>query len=557
MKEFLQYTLLGLLAQGSHGFLAPRSEQQANYRLPPNKTSLIPHSYLVTLHKNHTIEDHYANIGVNISDVALEFTHMAPLNLYQFQLEGENSTLIHELIRRDPGVKRVGHDYFGEPQIDPIIHHPDDSHHADRPVDDAPTIGKRWDSMFFNAQWHLAMVGSWNKIVWRGNPAYPQANYRIPWLEDAGKGVNIYVFDSGIRLGMPSFGTQKGKMWHFNSLKDEDKAPYCDNETVWDSEGHGTKVATVAAGYNSGMLSPAWRANLVAVKVRCKPGQGGRLTQILQAISDVIQEHKRYWESPPEGWRGSVINVSMAWPAFTTEINFREAWDSARAAGIPIAAAAGNSGENFLHVPARFAATYSVGAVDWRYERWERSHYHRKLNAFAPGVRVPTVDHVNGKPITGDGTSLASPIVAGIMAMMVGYEGAWNIPDGKNIYARLDANLVPLVRMDENMTKAGVAPNLINTGFFNPDRDFKQHPYAGIPWEEPPNFGPEPWLKRRQGNPYDDQNGDYREKNYYDGPQHTVEFSGAQPTFDSPLPEEDVDEGYFDEEEDTCDCQPR
>ncbi|KAG4280523.1 hypothetical protein FPRO06_11856 [Fusarium proliferatum] len=517
MKEFLRYTLLGLLAQGSHGFLAPRSEQQAKYRIPSNKTSIIPHSYIVRLHDNHTIEDHYVNIGVSISDVASEFNYLAPLNLYYFQLEAQNSTLIHELIRRDPGIKRVGHDYYGETEIDPIHHNPDGYDHggssSKQPVD-TPAVSKRWDEMFFNAQWHLAMIGL------------------IPWLEDAGKGVNIYIFDSGIRLGLSAFGSQEGKMWNLNSLKEEDKAPYCDNETMRDTEGHGTKVAVVAAGYNNGMLSPAWRANLVSVKVK--------------SVSDVISEHKKYWGSPPDGWRGSVINVSMGFPKHATDPDFQYAWDAARAAGIPIAAAAGNTGENWLHAPARFKSTYSVGAVDARYRRWEQSHYHRKLNVFAPGVRVPTADHITGRPITGDGTSLASPLVAGVMAMMVGYEGAWNIPDGKNIYARLDANLVPLVTMDENMTKAGVEPNLINTGFFNPDREFDRHPYAGIPWTEPPEIGPGSFLDKRQRSPYDKQRGDYWDKNYYDGPQHTVEFAGAQPTIDSPLSEEDLDKGYFD-----------
>ncbi|KAF5963534.1 subtilisin-like protease III [Fusarium bulbicola] len=545
MKEFFRYALLGLLVQGSHGFLAPRSEQQAKYRMPSNKNSIVPHSYIVSLHDNHTIEDHYANIGVNISDVASDFKYLAPLNIYYFQLEAQNLTLIHELIRRDPGIKRVGHDYYGKTEIDPIHHHPDgpdnDEPSHDQPVD--TTIGKRWDDMFFNAQWHLAMIGSWNEIRLRGSTVYPHADYRIPWLEDGGKGVNIYIFDSGIRLGLSAFGTQEGKMWNLHSLKEEDKAPYCDNETMRDTEGHGTKVAAVAAGYNNGFLSPAWRANLLSVKVR--------------SITDVISEHKKYWESPPDGWRGSVINVSMGFPDHAADPDFQRAWEAARAAGIPIAAAAGNSGENWLHVPARWKSTYSVGAVDSRYERWEASNYHRKLNCFAPGVRVPTVDHITGKPTTGDGTSVASPLVAGVMAMMVGYEGAWNIPDGKNIYDRLDANLVPLVKMDENMTKAGVDPNLVNTGFFNPDKDFSRHPYAGIPWKEPLQIGPGPSINKRQGNPYDNQRGDYWDKDYYDGPQHTIEFAGAQPTIDSPVPEGDLDKGYFDSEEDTCDCKPR
>ncbi|KAF4503545.1 serine protease [Fusarium agapanthi] len=344
-------------------------------------------------------------------------------------------------------------------------------------------------------------------------------------------------------------------MWNLHSLRDEDKTPYCDNETMVSKQPphldeiqhprlerygrHGTALAAVAAGYNNGILSPAWRANLVSVKVKYKPKGGGRLFQILQAISDVIAEHKKHWESPPDGWRGSVINVSMGFPDHAADPAFQRAWESAKVAGIPIAAAVGNSGEN--------GSTSRPDGI-----------LPTVLNYFAPGVRVPTVDALARRPTPGDGTSLAAPLVAGVMTIMVvGYKDAWNIPDGKNIYARLDANLVPLAQMGENMTEAGVEPNLLNTGFFNPDRDFSRHPYAGIPWTEPPEIDPGSFLDKRQGNSYDNQRGDYWDKNYYDCPQHTVEFAGAQPTFDEPLPEEDLDKGYFDSDEDSCDCKPR
>jgi hypothetical protein len=232
MKTFFQCALLAILAQGSYGFLASRSEQQAHYRIPANKTSIIPLRFIVALHDNHTIEDHYANIGVHIHEVASELTHLEELNIYYFQLATENSTLIHELIRRDPGVKRIGHDYVGHSHAAPI-HHVDISDDAlqslDQATNDTSSLGKRWEKLNFKAQWHLAMINSWDRIEMPANfdSENPRAVHDTSWLEDAGKGVNIYIFDSGVRLGLSAFGDQKDKMWHFNSLKDEDKAPYC------------------------------------------------------------------------------------------------------------------------------------------------------------------------------------------------------------------------------------------------------------------------------------------------------------------------------------------
>jgi hypothetical protein len=108
--------------------------------------------------------------------------------------------------------------------------------------------------------------------------------------------------------------------------------------------------------------------------------------------------------------------------------------------------------------------------------------------------------------------------------MMVGYEGAWNLPSGQDIYDRLDANLVSLVQIDRYMLDVHTPPNLVNTGFNNPNKDWQQHPYAGIPWDNPSDFGPEPWLNKREDNPYANEDGDYRQKNYYDGPARTINF---------------------------------
>lgn len=89
-------------------------------------------------------------------------------------------------------------------------------------------------------------------------------------------------------------------------------------------------------------------ATLVNVKtMQC----GGSLQQFEGAIYDVVGEHIAFKANPPQGWRGSVINMSLKLVTRdTTELEFalRRAYNE----GIPIAAAAGNSGEAKISIPA-------------------------------------------------------------------------------------------------------------------------------------------------------------------------------------------------------------
>jgi hypothetical protein len=86
-----------------------------------------------------------------------------------------------------------------------------------------------------------------------------------PWVRDQnlGKGVTVYVFDTGINLEQPGFKGSKVTFgrnfvgWRIGSRKNDDK----------DNHGHGTMCAGVIAGEKHG-LSP--EAHTVAVKIAGK-----------------------------------------------------------------------------------------------------------------------------------------------------------------------------------------------------------------------------------------------------------------------------------------------
>lgn len=66
------------------------------------------------LHERHTINDHFNQIGVNLSETIPNFAPISAINGYRARLDNHT---VHNLVRLDPGVKLVEHDYHF------MIHH--------------------------------------------------------------------------------------------------------------------------------------------------------------------------------------------------------------------------------------------------------------------------------------------------------------------------------------------------------------------------------------------------------------------------------------------------
>ena len=84
-----------------------------------------------------------------------------------------------------------------------------------------------------SAPFNLQMIGAGAKLP---TPVYDGGQYE--YLNDAGRGVNIYVLDTGVRVTHAHFG---GRASNFDGLSSTDNSPYCDNEQMQDFIGHGTQ----------------------------------------------------------------------------------------------------------------------------------------------------------------------------------------------------------------------------------------------------------------------------------------------------------------------------
>lgn len=215
-------------------------------------------------------------------------------------------------------------------------------------------------------------------------------SYTYP--DSAGAGSTVYVIDTGVHVSHEDFG---GRAVHgYDAVDDDDDAS--------DGNGHGTHVASTAAGEAYGV---AKEADIVAVRVLDDNGSG--TTAGVIAGVDWVTENA-------DG--ASVANMSLGG-------GVDEALDAAVAAsiesGVSYAVAAGNSNADASGFsPARVDTAITVGATDDDDSRASYSNYGAGVNIFAPGSDITAAWHTGDTDTnTISGTSMASPHVAGVAAL--------------------------------------------------------------------------------------------------------------------------------------------
>ncbi|MFI1730053.1 S8 family peptidase [Streptomyces acidicola] len=220
----------------------------------------------------------------------------------------------------------------------------------------------------------------------------PPLDKSYTWPDSAGKGVTVYVIDTGIRITHKDFGGRASYGWDFVG----------GDKVAADGNGHGTHVAGTAVGTKYGV---AKKAKVVAVRVLDNDG-GGTTAQVIAGI-DWVTRHAR---------KPAVANMSLA--GFGNA-QLDAAVRSSIASGVTYSVAAGNDGLSAgLYSPARVRQAITVGAVDKRDRRASFSNWGSSLDLFAPGVAITSASHRSDTGnVTFDGTSMAAPHVTGAAAL--------------------------------------------------------------------------------------------------------------------------------------------
>ncbi len=222
------------------------------------------------------------------------------------------------------------------------------------------------------------------------------------WTVSHGSNITIAVVDSGVAVGHPDLA---GK------VVDSYNAPLrSEAAAVTDSIGHGTAVASMAAAStnnNEGVAGTGWNAKILAVKVANSQDK----------ITNADLANGIDWAATNGA---DVINLSLG--SGVDDPAVKAAVARAVADDVVVVAAAGNSGGTSKFYPAALPGVLAVGATTaGGGSRAGFSQHGDWVDVGAPGVHVFGANHnfsTEADYVSGDGTSFASPLVAGIAALV-------------------------------------------------------------------------------------------------------------------------------------------
>jgi len=249
--------------------------------------------------------------------------------------------------------------------------------------------------------------------------------------------VMLYVFDNDIDSTLLS--DQKKQIYEFakygynpefsprhivgDNYEDKTERFYGNNDVAGPDPGHGTHVAgIVAAARDNGIGIDGIAANTRIMAVRAVPNGDERDKDVANAIRYAVDNG------------ADIINMSFgkAYSPYKEVVD--EAVKYAQANGVLMVHGAGNDAKNIDQKPSYPSDQYkdggeadlwlSVGATSWKpgkeFVASFSNYGNQNVDVFAPGVDIYSTMPDNSYEFQ-NGTSMASPVVAGIAALIKAY----------------------------------------------------------------------------------------------------------------------------------------
>ncbi|SCV03968.1 LAME_0H14686g1_1 [Lachancea meyersii CBS 8951] len=302
---------------------------------------------------------------------------------------------------------------------------------------------------------HLARISRRSALPYNPNDvATASSNFSYYYdMDFLGTCVNAYVIDTGIYKEHNEFDGRAIFGADFTG------------EGPGDFNGHGTHVAGLIGSKTFGVAKDV---SLIEVKALNAKGQGN-LTSVISALEFTVN-HCR------DSKRGCVANLSLG--SFRNSV-LNQAVEAALEAGVVIVVAAGNSNANACwSSPASSLSSLTVGAFDDRTDTIARfSNWGNCVDIFAPGVKVYSVaNKPHFSPVAYSGTSMASPIVAGMAALLLD-SGVHPLDVKKGI---LELSTDSVFHKRSLVFKPGTPNKILFTGVDKQDDVFDNAVYPGI-----------------------------------------------------------------------------
>jgi serine protease len=309
----------------------------------------------------------------------------------------DRSTLIQRL-RREPVVENAELDVlYGIPPLENALTRftPDEGGQKKFPNDPK-----------YRFQWHLDQIGM------------PDA-----WPRGTGRGVTVAVIDTGVAY------RDRGAFKQVPDLAQTEIVEGYDfvhkNAYPVDDHGHGTHVAgTIAQSTHNGIgvAGVAYRARIMPLKVLSAQGFGS-VADIAEAVRFAADHGAKVINMSLGGGRASRILASAV----------KYAHDH----GVTVVCAAGNDGRGQVSYPAAYPGAIAVAATQFDRTTTFYSNWGKEIDLAAPGGNTRVDQNGDGMPdgvlqntlVPGHpdqndyllfmGTSMASPHVAGVAALVV------------------------------------------------------------------------------------------------------------------------------------------
>ncbi|HWP31348.1 MAG TPA: S8 family serine peptidase [Fimbriimonadales bacterium] len=240
------------------------------------------------------------------------------------------------------------------------------------------------------------------------------------WDIDIGDAsVRISVVDTGVSKYHPDLDGKIVASW--NTINNSSNSN--------DDNGHGSHVAGISAAETNngvGIAGVSYNCSIVAVKSMGSDGTG--------TVADVSEGITWSWQNGG----AHVINLSLGTftPSSTLESAVNNAWNN----NVIIAAAAGNHGTPVPFYPAFYDNCIAVAASDQSDNKASFSAFGTWVDVGAPGVDIFSCWAGSGYA-TADGTSMASPHVAGEAGLLWSYLGT--SVSNSTIRSRIEQNCDP------------------------------------------------------------------------------------------------------------------